>query len=156
MNINRCYEILEISPNATYEEAKTAYRLMCQVWHPDKYSHSEQLQAKATSKIKEINEAWSQIEEHFKSGASREAEARETESRAREERERSKRAEQEGSQKEAAVEELRNQQRKQNQQTFQRSHSPSVNKTSISIPMIYLSIIAVMIITTIFLYWLDH
>jgi hypothetical protein len=29
MNINRSFEILEISPNATYEEAKAAYRLMC-------------------------------------------------------------------------------------------------------------------------------
>lgn len=95
MNINRCFEILEIPYNATYEDAKAAYRIMCQVWHPDKYNHSEQLHAKATSKIKEINAAWSQIEVYFKNGVSSEAEARETEHQAREERERSQQAEQE-------------------------------------------------------------
>lgn len=92
MNINRCFEILEIPPNATYEEAKAAYRIMCQVWHPDKYHHSEQLQTKATSKIKEINAAWSQIEDYFKNGFSREAGATEAERQAREERARSQQA----------------------------------------------------------------
>lgn len=66
MNISRCFEILEVPPHATYEEAKAAYRIMCQVWHPDKYHHNEQLHAKASSKIKEINAAWSQIEDYFK------------------------------------------------------------------------------------------
>ena len=51
MNIKRCLEILEIAPNVTYEEAKAAYRLMCQVWHPDKYSHSEQLHAKPAAPV---------------------------------------------------------------------------------------------------------
>lgn len=104
MNLNRCFEILEISPDATYEEAKAAYRLMSQVWHPDKHAHSEQLHAKATNKIKEINAAWSQIEDYFKNGASREAEAKakEAERRANEEHERSKRAEQERQRKESS------------------------------------------------------
>jgi curved DNA-binding protein CbpA len=82
MNIDRCFEILEIPPNATYEEAKAAYRIMCQVWHPDKYHHSEQLHAKASNKIKEINAAWSQIEDYFKNGFSREDESKGAERKA--------------------------------------------------------------------------
>lgn len=102
MNITRCFEILEISPDATYEEAKTAYRLMCQVWHPDKYNHSEQLHAKATTKIKEINAAWSQIEEYFKNAASRENEPKNTEPRASDVGDQAKSAEQERLRKDAS------------------------------------------------------
>ena len=93
MNPSRSFVILEISPEATYEEAKASYRLMCQVWHPDKHTHSEQLHAKATSKIKEINAAWSQIEDYFKDAASREAQ--ENERRAKESQDREQKAENE-------------------------------------------------------------
>lgn len=131
MNTNRCFEILEISPDATYEEAKAAYRLMCQVWHPDKYTHSEQLHAKATSKIKEINAAWSHIEEYFKNGASREAEATESECRASEERERAQRTEQERKRREAA-EQAELEKEKQKQSSMSRNASNTVKKTELS------------------------
>jgi len=123
VNTNRCFEILEISPDATYEEAKAAYRLMCQVWHPDKYTHSEQLYAKATSKIKEINAAWCHIEEYFKNGASREAEAKESERRASEEREWAQRTEQERKRREAAAQAKAEQ---ENQKQSNRSGTDSV------------------------------
>ncbi len=125
MNINRCFEILEIPSNATYEDAKAAYRIMFQVWHPDKYNHSEQLHAKATSKIKEINAAWSQIEDYFKNDNSREAEARETERQAREERERSQQAEQDKKWREAA-EQAKAEQEKQKQSNESRNESPGM------------------------------
>lgn len=73
MNINDCYKTLEIPPDSTYEEAKAAYRLMAQVWHPDKHSHNDKIHAKATAKLKEINAAWNNIEGHFKNSAAREA-----------------------------------------------------------------------------------
>ena len=97
MNITRCFEILEISQDSTYEEAKAEYRLLSQFWHPDKHFHNAKMQAKATVKFKELNNAWSQIEDHFKNVAAREAEAKakEAERRANEERERSERAEKE-------------------------------------------------------------
>lgn len=58
MNLYQSFEILEISSDVNYEEAKAAYRLLVQVWHPDKHSHNDKLHAKATNKIKEINAAW--------------------------------------------------------------------------------------------------
>ena len=71
MTLNQCLDILEIPRDAsavTYEEAREAYRLLVQVWHPDKYCQKEKLHALATEKMKEIVAAWSQVEEHFKSG----------------------------------------------------------------------------------------
>jgi cytochrome c-type biogenesis protein CcmH/NrfG len=99
--INRCFELLEISPDATYEEAKAAYRLMAQVWHPDKHSLNDKIHAKATSKFKELNAAWSDIQEYFKNRSANEASSRESEQRARDEREQNQRAEQEKQQREA-------------------------------------------------------
>jgi len=87
--LKRCFEILEVSPDATYDEAKAAYRLMVQVWHPDKYSYNDKVHAKATNKFKELNNAWSDAEAYFKSCTAREAETREAELKARYERERS-------------------------------------------------------------------
>ena len=94
MNINRNFEILEIPSDATYEEAKAAYRLLVQVWHPDKYSHSDKLHAKATCKIKEINASWNEIEEYFKNTTARTAQAAEAERQAHKEREHQKREQQ--------------------------------------------------------------
>jgi hypothetical protein len=86
--LKRCFEILEVSPDATYDEAKAAYRLMVQVWHPDKYSNNDKVHAKATSKFKELNNAWSDAETYFKHCIAREAETREAELKVRHERER--------------------------------------------------------------------
>jgi len=71
MNLSQCLDILELPrdvSSVTFEEAKEAYRLLVQVWHPDKYGHNEKLRTKATSKMQEINAAWSQVEDYFKSG----------------------------------------------------------------------------------------
>ena len=91
MTQKQCFEILEISPDATYEEAKAAYRLLAQVWHPDKHAHNEKIHTKATSKLKELNAAWNEVEAYFKNVASKEAETHESERRAREEKERTDR-----------------------------------------------------------------
>lgn len=58
MDIERCYEILEIKPNATIKELKQAYRELVSVWHPDRFPNNPQLQEKATCKLKEINVAY--------------------------------------------------------------------------------------------------
>jgi hypothetical protein len=52
------YSILEVPESATPEEIKQAYRLLLQVWHPDRFHHSSDLLAKAEKKTKEINEAF--------------------------------------------------------------------------------------------------
>jgi curved DNA-binding protein CbpA len=81
MELTRCFEILEISSDATYEETKASYRLLVQVWHPDKHSHNDKVHAKATSKLKDMNAAWSHLEAYFKKSGNRESDTRETASK---------------------------------------------------------------------------
>ena len=52
------YTILEIQDSATLEEVKEAYRLLLQVWHPDRFHHSPTLLAKAEQKSGKINVAF--------------------------------------------------------------------------------------------------
>lgn len=71
MNLNQCLDILEIPRDVTavtFEEAKAEYRLVVQVWHPDRYGHNDKLLAKATRKMQEINAAWNEVDSYFQGG----------------------------------------------------------------------------------------
>lgn len=50
------YDILEVSPNASEEVIKNAFRALVKKWHPDMQSEEEQQQAQ--EKFKEINLAF--------------------------------------------------------------------------------------------------
>lgn len=54
------YEVLGVSPTATEEEVKTAYRNLAKKYHPDKYTGTD-LADLATEKMQEINEAYDTI-----------------------------------------------------------------------------------------------
>lgn len=54
------YQVLGVSPNATDEEVKSAYRTLAKKYHPDNYSGSP-LADLAGEKMKEINEAYDRI-----------------------------------------------------------------------------------------------
>lgn len=54
------YEVLGVSPTATEEEIKTAYRNLAKKYHPDKYAGTD-LADLATEKMQEINEAYDTI-----------------------------------------------------------------------------------------------
>jgi len=72
MQLSQVLQTLELPHDGseiTYDEAKAQYRLLIQVWHPDKYAHNDKLLAMSTSKMKEINAAWDILEKHFASGA---------------------------------------------------------------------------------------
>ncbi len=55
------YEVLGISPNATDDEVKVAYRTLARKYHPDNYSPENPLANLAEEKMKEINEAYDEI-----------------------------------------------------------------------------------------------
>ncbi|MEB3340755.1 J domain-containing protein [Okeania sp.] len=63
-DINQYYKILELEPGASLEEVKEAYRDLAFVWHPDRFVHNTRLQARATIRLKEINEAYHKLR-HF-------------------------------------------------------------------------------------------
>lgn len=54
------YEILGVSPNASDDEIKQAYRMLAKKYHPDKYANSP-LAESASEKMKEINSAYDRI-----------------------------------------------------------------------------------------------
>lgn len=63
-DINWAYTALEITPSATDEEVKKAYRRMAMKYHPDKVANAgETIRQQATDKFRAINEAY----EHIKS-----------------------------------------------------------------------------------------
>lgn len=62
------YKILNISPTATDEEVKKAYRELARKYHPDNY-HDNPLADLAQEKMKEINEAYEEIQKRRKQGS---------------------------------------------------------------------------------------
>lgn len=59
--MNDPYQILNVSPHATDEEIKKAYRDLARKYHPDNY-HDNPLADLAQEKMKEINAAYDEIQ----------------------------------------------------------------------------------------------
>jgi hypothetical protein len=68
ISIDKCNDILGLPPNASYEEAKAAYRALAAILHPDKHTHNERLKNVATEKFKQLQNAWSELELYYKTG----------------------------------------------------------------------------------------
>lgn len=60
--MNDPYSTLGVSPNASDEEIKTAYRNLAKKYHPDNYTDSP-LADMASDRMKEINEAYDAIQQ---------------------------------------------------------------------------------------------
>lgn len=64
------YKVLQVSPEASDEEIKAAYREMARKYHPDNYTGNP-LSDLATEKMQEINEAYDQITAMRQAGGGR-------------------------------------------------------------------------------------
>lgn len=67
MPVQDPYKVLGISPNASEEEVKAAYRELAKKYHPDNYADSP-LADLANEKMQEINEAYDMIIKRLRSG----------------------------------------------------------------------------------------
>jgi DnaJ like chaperone protein len=64
-DINSAYSILEISPSASDEEVKKAYRRMAVKYHPDKVGHlGADMQKAANEKFQQLNTAYEEIKKN--------------------------------------------------------------------------------------------
>lgn len=63
------YKVLDISPSATDDEVKSAYRELARKYHPDNYINNP-LADLAQEKMQQINEAYDAIMKERKSGSS--------------------------------------------------------------------------------------
>ncbi len=61
-SLDDCYKILEVSPDASDEEVKKAYRIAAMKHHPDKVSHlGEDVRKQAEEKFAKVNQAYDKI-----------------------------------------------------------------------------------------------
>ena len=72
MDIERCFEILELDRGASSDEIKQAYKDIVNVWHPDRFSSNPRLKQKAEEKLKEINVAYDTLKAYLSTEQRRE------------------------------------------------------------------------------------
>jgi hypothetical protein len=60
----QAYRLLGLSPGASPDDVKTAYRDLAQVWHPDRFPENERLREKAELNLRRINEAYAVLRDH--------------------------------------------------------------------------------------------
>lgn len=61
-SVSAAYKTLGISPEATNEELKTAYRNLVKKYHPDRYAtQSQEAQAQAAEMFKQVQDAYEKI-----------------------------------------------------------------------------------------------
>lgn len=65
INLEKCYQILNLKPTASLLEIKQAYRQQARLWHPDRFINEPEKQALAEAKFKEINEAYEILRENY-------------------------------------------------------------------------------------------
>ena len=65
MDLEKCFEILEVDKDTSPEKIKEAYKDIINVWHPDRFSSNLRLKEKAENKVKEINVAYETLQSYM-------------------------------------------------------------------------------------------
>jgi cobalamin biosynthesis Mg chelatase CobN len=68
MNIEECYQILDLMPGEPRNKVDESFRILDKVWQPDRFAHNPRLQARAQEKLKEIRAAKTILDEYLTTG----------------------------------------------------------------------------------------
>lgn len=63
-DIRRAYRVLGLLPGASPDQVKSAYHELAQVWHPDRFGHSDKLKQKAERNFQRINQAYQLLKDY--------------------------------------------------------------------------------------------
>jgi curved DNA-binding protein CbpA len=66
MDINDAFAVLNLSPQASPEQIRSAYRELVRRWHPDQYAKQADLRRHAEETLKEINLAYGLVKGHLR------------------------------------------------------------------------------------------
>lgn len=67
--MEQSFRVLKVTPTASLTEVKRAYKERVKFWHPDRFPvESERLQKLAHRQMREINEAYRELKQHFAKG----------------------------------------------------------------------------------------
>lgn len=67
MSVERALAVMELTPDASWEQIRQAYRELVKVWHPDRFPGDEKFKLRATRKMQEINTAYQVVQASFQS-----------------------------------------------------------------------------------------
>ena len=81
MDLEKCFEILEVDKDTSPEKIKEAYKDIINVWHPDRFSNNRRLKEKAESKVKDINVAYETLQSYTPTRKQQQAPQEKTEAR---------------------------------------------------------------------------
>jgi hypothetical protein len=70
MDTRTAFSVLGLPATASSQAVKDAYRDLVQVWHPDRFAGDARLQAKATERMRELNQAYAVAVAHASSSVS--------------------------------------------------------------------------------------
>jgi curved DNA-binding protein CbpA len=61
------YDVLDLSPLATYEEARAAYRRLAAIFHPDRFADARRdVALEAEKQMRYVNEAWNDLQDRLR------------------------------------------------------------------------------------------
>ncbi len=66
MDFRKCYQILGVAPDCTWDELRIAYRRQVQKHHPDRYQQQPDKQHTAKERMLELNKAYETLAEYYK------------------------------------------------------------------------------------------
>jgi len=61
MEIQRCFETLELPQDASIQDVRQAYKDLVNIWHPDRVGDNPRLKKKAEEKLKDINLSYEEL-----------------------------------------------------------------------------------------------